>query len=208
MEQSDEKLVIGIAGEIASGKDTVTRYYVKKHGASMYRFSDVLRDILKRLYLEVNRKNFAGASLMLRKTFGEDVFSHAVAEEARKDKSDLIVIDGVRRVADVAGVQNLPGFRLLYIAADPKRRYDRMTTRNQNADDGTKTFEEFLRDSELESELQIRELKEKADWVIDNNGTLEELYASVDLFLEQTNGAGKKNWAWGSVWGSDETPKE
>jgi dephospho-CoA kinase len=200
MEQHEEKLVIGIAGEIASGKDTVTRYYVKKHGASMYRFSDVIRDILKRLHLEENRKNLADASLMLRKTFGEDVFSRAVAEETMADANTLVIIDGVRRVTDISGVQNLPGFRLLYIAADPKKRYERMSTRNQNADDGTKTFEEFLCDNELESELQIRELKTKADWVIDNNGTLDELYMNADLFLEKAKEPGKKNWAWGSVW--------
>lgn len=205
MAERQEKIIIGIAGEIASGKDTVARYYVKKHGASMYRFSDILRDILKRIHLKENRKNLVDASMMLRKTFGEDIFSRAIAEEVREDDHPLVIIDGVRRVDDVKGVQNLPGFRLLFIVADPKRRHERMQQRRQNADDQTKTFEEFLADSELETEREIRMLSEHADWVIDNNGTLDDLYRQSDLFLEKMSESGeKKAWAWGSVWGKSE----
>ena len=205
MDTPETQIIIGLAGEIASGKDTIARYYEKRYGASMYRFSDVLRDILKRLHLPENRKNLAQASLMLRQGFGEDVFSHAVAEEVMVDKSPLIIVDGVRRETDVKGTQNLPGFRFLFVSADPKRRFDRLTQRNQNADDSTKTFEEFLSDSALESEKQIAELKKKADFIIDNNGTLEDLYRQADLFIEKMKeGGDQKKWAWNSVWGADQ----
>lgn len=204
MSERPGKIIIGIAGEIASGKDTVSRYYQKKHGASMYRFSDILRDILKRLHLEENRKNLAAASLMLRETFGEDIFARSIAEEIEKDGSDLIVIDGVRRSSDVKSIQGLLGFMLLYINADPKRRHERMNNRNQNADDMSKTFEEFLHDSELESETEIRKLAEEADFTIDNNGTLDELYAHADAFLAKlrsgNGGSSKHGWSWKSLW--------
>lgn len=204
MPEQQGRIIIGIAGEIASGKDTVSRYYEKKYGASMYRFSDVLRDILKRLHLEENRKNLAKASLMLRETFGEDVFARSVAEEIEKDGNSFIVIDGVRRSSDVKSIQGLVGFTLLYINADPKRRHERMNSRNQNADDTTKTFDEFLRDSELESETEIRKLAEEADWIIDNNGTLDELYAHADEFLMKLRkNEGKESghsWSWKSLW--------
>ncbi len=204
MPEQREKIIIGIAGEIASGKDTVSRYYEKKYGASMYRFSDILRDILKRLHLEENRKNLAASSLMLRETFGEDIFARSIAEEIKKDRSPLIVIDGVRRASDVKSIQGLLGFTLLYINADPKRRHERMNSRNQNADDVTKTFDEFLRDSELESETEIRKLAEEADFTIDNNGTLDELYMNADAFLaklrEGKEEESKHSWSWKSLW--------
>jgi dephospho-CoA kinase len=204
MSEKQGKIIIGIAGEIASGKDTVSRYYQKKHGASMYRFSDVLRDILRRLHLEENRKNLAAASLMLRETFGEDIFARSIAEEIENDGNDLIVIDGVRRSSDVKSIQGLLGFTLLYINADPKRRHGRMTSRNQNADDTTKTFEEFLQDSELESETEIRKLAEEADFTIDNNGSLDELYAHADVLLAKLRESGRKSsgheWSWKSLW--------
>lgn len=204
MPEQREKIIIGIAGEIASGKDTVSRYYQKKHGASMYRFSDVLRDILKRLHLEENRKNLAASSLMLRETFGEDIFARSIAEEIERDGNDFIVIDGVRRASDVKSIQGLLGFTMLYINADPKRRHERMNSRNQNSDDVTKTFEEFLRDSELESETEIRKLAEEADFTIDNNGSLDELYDHADAFLaklrEGKEEKSKHAWSWKSLW--------
>lgn len=204
MPEQQEKIIIGIAGEIASGKDTVSRYYEKKYGASMYRFSDILRDILNRLHLEENRKNLAASSLMLRETFGEDIFARSIAEEIKKDRSPLIVIDGVRRASDVKSIQGSLGFTLLYINADPKRRHERMNSRNQNADDTTKTFDEFLRDSELESETEIRRLAGEADHTIDNNGTLDELYMNADAFLAKLReGKGeesKHSWSWKSLW--------
>jgi len=204
MSEQQKKVIIGIAGEIASGKDTVSRYYEKKYGASMYRFSDILRDILKRLHLEENRKNLAEASRMLRMTFGEDIFARSIAEEIEKDPNTLIVIDGVRRNSDVKSIQNLLGFTLLFIAADPKRRHERMVERNQNADDTSKTFEEFLRDGELESETEIRMLAREADFTIDNNGTIDDLYVHADVFLAKL-GASKAEdsghlWSWKSLW--------
>jgi dephospho-CoA kinase len=39
---------------------------------------------------------------------------------------------------------------------------------------------QFEKDAKLETELQIRDLKERAEFVIRNDGTLEELYAQVD----------------------------
>ncbi|MBP9751248.1 MAG: AAA family ATPase [Candidatus Moranbacteria bacterium] len=204
MSEKQGKIIIGIAGEIASGKDTVSRYYQKKHGASMYRFSDVLRDILRRLHLEENRKNLAASSLMLRETFGEDIFARSIAEEIENDGNDLIVIDGVRRSSDVKSIQGLLGFTLLYINVDPKRRHERMTSRDQNADDTTKTFEEFLQDSELESETEIRKLAEEADFTIDNNGSLDELYVHADALLAKLRESGRKSsrheWSWKSLW--------
>lgn len=206
MEHAGKKVIIGIAGEIASGKDTVARYYQKRYGAGMYRFSDVLRDILHRLYLPENRKNLAGASLMLRTTFGEDVFARAVAEEIKGDPREFIVIDGVRRRSDVTGIESLPGFRLLYISADPEKRHSRLIERKQNADDATKTYEEFLRDSELESELEIRKLFDDADFLIENNAGLDELYAEADRVFREAGAKGgrKLHWPWSTMWKNKE----
>lgn len=202
MEQAEKKVIIGISGEIASGKDTIARYYQKKYNAGMYRFSEVLRDILHRLYLAENRRNLADASLMLRKTFGEDVFARAIAEQIREDSRNFIIIDGVRRRADVSKIESLPGFRLLHISADPKKRHGRMTERKQNVDDSTKTYEEFLADAELESELEIRDLASNADFLIENNGTLEELYAKADRVFEEATMIGGRVPVrpWGGVW--------
>jgi dephospho-CoA kinase len=183
-----EKMIIGIAGENASGKDTVTKCLVEKYGASHHKFSGVLRDVLDRLGLEQSRKNIDTASTVLRQAFGDDLLSRAICAEVERDESPLVVIDGVRRESDLSCVRNVPGFRLVYVDAAMEKRYQRITRRNENVDDSTKTWEDFLEESQAEPQLRIRDLKGIADCVVDNNGTLEELCRQVDELMAKCRG--------------------
>jgi dephospho-CoA kinase len=180
-----EKIIIGVAGEIGSGKDTVTKYLVEKYGASHHKFSNILRDILDRLGLEQNRKNMDTASTMLRQAFGENIFSRVICNDVEKDENRLVIMDGVRREEDLACVCNVDGFQLVYVETDLQKRYERLVKRHENTDDQTKTFEEFLKDNEQEPQLQIRGLKNIAQYVIQNDGTLDELYVQVDKIMSE-----------------------
>ncbi len=178
-----QKIILGIAGEIASGKGTVAEYLKKKHNASSYRFSTILRDILDRLHLEQSRKNMQNLSTSLRESFGEDALAKVMAEDVKEEQNNLIIIDGVRRLDDIKYLREIPEFKLIYIDADIKKRYERILKRRENPDDKNKTFEEFEREHQSESELQIKDLKNHADVVIDNNGDWDDLYAQVDKII-------------------------
>ncbi|MDH4330503.1 MAG: AAA family ATPase [Candidatus Moranbacteria bacterium] len=180
------KKIIGLVGEIASGKGTVSKYLQEKHNAKVYRFSDVLREILSVLYLDCDRKNLSELSLCLRETFGEDILSNALVRKVLNDEHDLIILDGVRRKEELKFFDEIEGFQLVYVECDIKDRYKRIIERGENMDDKNKTFEDFKKDHERDAEIRIRELKERADKVIDNDGSLEELYDKVDKIL--TNG--------------------
>lgn len=175
-----QKIILGIAGEIASGKDTVGRYLSEQHEALLLRFSQPLRDILDRLQMDQNRENMAKISLYLRKAFGEDILSKVIMEDAEKSEVDFVVVDGVRRLPDILHMESDEHFYFAYIEANPEKRYERLTKRRQNVDDATKTAVQFEKDAKLETELQIRDLKERAEFIIRNDGTLEELHAQVD----------------------------
>jgi|GEM_PF-41645 len=181
----EKKIILGVTGEMASGKDTVTKYLVEKYGAKQFRFSDVLRDILDRLHLPQVRKNLAGLSHALRKAFGEDILAHVIENDAKRENHALVVIDGIRRVSDIDLVKKLPEFTLIYVEADMQRRYERLIGRRQNADDQTKTFEEFKQDHLLETEITIPPLRVDAQYIVNNDGTLEELYAQTDRIITE-----------------------
>mgnify|MGYP001591474483 CR=1 FL=1 len=180
-----KKIILGISGEIASGKDTVGKYMAEKHGALSLRFSQPLRDMLDRLYLDQNRENMSTLSLHLRKAFGEDVLSKVMLADAEKNPQDIVVVDGVRRLPDIIHMEADPHFYFAYVEAAPEVRYERLIRRRQNTDDATKTPVQFEKDAKLETELQIQDLKERADFVIGNDGTLEELQAQVDTMVEE-----------------------
>ena len=184
-------LILGLAGEMGSGKGTVAEYLVKKYNGKAHRFSTMLRDILDRLYLPQSRENMQKLSTELRVTFGEDLLANVMSDDAKKDGNDLVVIDGIRRVADIKYLKEIPHFKLIYVEADIEKRYERIHGRGENADDLNKTFEQFQRDQTDESESQIKELKGVTDFLIDNNGDFEKLYKQIEDIVK---GLEMKEW--------------
>ena len=180
-----KKLILGFAGEMASGKGTAAKYLAEREGAATYRFSTMLRDVLKRLHLPEDRATVQKISTFLRREFGEDVMAKVMFEDARNDTHSLIVVDGVRRLEDVKYLREIPEFKLCYITAPMKTRHNRLVLRGENPDDKTKTYEQFAKDHEGEPEREIKTLEAFATEIIDNSGTLPELYQALDAIVKK-----------------------
>src|SRR4030042_4911787 len=184
------KIILGLAGEIASGKGTVAKYIIEKYQGSSHRVSTMLRDVARRRHLEESRENLQKISTIFRQSFYDDILSMVIAKDVEKnDNHEIIAIDGVRRLADISYLKKINGFKLVYIKTDIKKRFNRITRRSENTDDARKTFEEFKKDHEREAELQIRDLKNQADYVIDNNGSFENLYDQIDKIIKKEKNA-------------------
>ena len=168
---------------MAGGKGTAARYIAEKYAGSTYRFSTMLRDILDRLYLGHTRGNMQQLSTSVRENFGEDTLARVMFEDVRKDEHEVVVVDGVRRPADIAYLKTLPEFRLVYIDTSLEQRYERIVKRGENPDDATKTLEQFKKDQRGEADAQIRSLKEVASCVITNDGSHADLYAQIDSLI-------------------------
>lgn len=181
----NNKIIIGLVGEIASGKGTTAKYLEEKYDASSHRFSTPLRDILDRAHIEVNRKNMQDLSRILRENFGQNLLAKVIAEDAKNDQHEIVVVDGIRRPADIEYLQKLPEFKLVYVTADMKTRFERIIKRGENADDLNKTFEQFQKDHEVETELEIPNIGATAEIKIDNNGRIEDLYGQIDKILKK-----------------------
>lgn len=177
------KIIIGLVGPLASGKEVAKKYLETKHGAGVHRFSSILRDILERLYLPISRENMQNLSLDLRQRFGGDTLARVIAEDVSRDEHEIVVIDGVRRLADIVDLKDLPGFCLISIDAEAKIRYQRMKDRNENKGDDQKSFEQFLEDGAREAELEIPQVMSKARYQLDNNGSLDQLYSQIDEII-------------------------
>ena len=180
-----DKIILGLVGEIASGKGTAAKYLEEKYQASTHRFSTPLRDVLDRLYIENNRHNLQQISLVLRTTYGQDLFAKIITEDVKKSDAELVIVDGIRRFEDIKYLKELPNFHLLYITADMKLRYERITSRQENADDTKKTFEDFQKDHLAETELAIPEIGATAEFKIENSDGIEKFYSDIDNILKQ-----------------------
>lgn len=179
------KIILGFTGQMACGKGTVAAYLEEKHGASTYRFSTMLRDVLDRLYLEHTRDHMQTLSQILREHFGEDTMARVMARDVESDPHQLIVVEGIRRPDDIVYLGTIPGFVLVSIEADMQVRYNRIIARGENSDDTTKTLEQFEQDHEREPEQKIATIMKEASETINNDGSLEELYAQLDALVHK-----------------------
>jgi dephospho-CoA kinase len=186
---SDNRIVIGLVGRKGSGKGTVARLLKERYGASVYRYSDLLRDMLDRLFVEKTRENLIALSEILRKQYGEDVLKNAMLEQVRRDSAKLIVIDGIRRLDDLTRLDELGSFYLVNITAPVELRYERATARGENAGETTRTFASFQEMETAPTEKTIGDVEPKAWKSLDNTGSYDELAAKVDELMTHVKNA-------------------
>lgn len=179
------KIILGLVGPIASGKEIVKKYIVEKYNAKDCKFSTSLRDVVKRMCIEESRENLQKLSTVLRSNFGEDLLAKVIASDASEFDSSVVVIDGVRRMSDIKYLNNLSNFYLVKIDADPKKRFERLILRNENSGDKNKTFEQFVEDHNNEADREIPAVMLSAKISLENNGSLEELYERVDNMMNK-----------------------
>jgi dephospho-CoA kinase len=177
------KIIIGFVGQIASGKDVSKKYLADKYDAQSCRFSTILRDVLIRIGAEIRRENLQKISTALRQNFGEDLLANAIAKDASSLNSDIVIVDGVRRMTDIMHLNALPHFFLVKIEADPKLRYERMKLRNENVGDDKKSYEDFLKDQEAEADKEIPLVMKTAKYTLNNDGSLVDLYKQLDKLI-------------------------
>lgn len=182
----NRKIILGLVGEIASGKGTVAKYLEKKYKASFYRFSTILRDILNRLYLEMTRENIQKTSTMIRKYYNEDILAKVMAEDVKNENNNIIIVDGVRRLADIKFLKKLPGFKLVKVVSKPEIRFKRLIKRKENKDDKNKTYKQFLADHKKEADREVPKVMERAKLEINNDGSLKELYKQIDRIIKKS----------------------
>ena len=180
-------MVIGIAGTLGAGKGTVVQY-LKNKGFSHYSSSGTLKDMLKQQGLAATRKNLSAlADELADENTGGIV--HFLHEQALRDGAKKSIFEAIHREKEADFIHKLGG-KVLGVDADIEMRYERITKRKEGEKDDV-TFEQFLNDSKREDEGKaggtpnIRAVLAKADFVVTNNGTVEELHSQIDEALEK-----------------------
>jgi dephospho-CoA kinase len=176
-------MIIGLVGEKLAGKDTAANYLVSKYNASHFRFTHILDAILEELNLPVSRKNEIDLGLNLRKVFGDHILINALEQRIKKSMSGYKVVNGIR-MDEMEVVKNW-GAKIIYITAPVELRFKRYNERHEKADDAEMDFEDFKKQDLSITEAAIPELGKKADFKIENVGTVEELQAKLDAIINQ-----------------------
>lgn len=180
-----KKIIIGLVGEKLSGKGTAAEHLEKDFGGSVHKFSTSMRDCVKRLHLPVSRENLIAFSEMTRKAFGEDLYAKVIAGDSQDDTSQLVVVDGIRREADITALKKLDNFHLVYVTAPAEMRYKRMQTRGENAGETEMSWEGFMEEENAPTEVAIPVLGATAKHRIENIGTFEEFHMQLEKVMDE-----------------------
>jgi len=185
---TNNRIILGFVGDLAAGKGTVCKYLKEKYNVNAYRYSTMLRDVIKRLYIPESRENLQLISTVLRQNFGQDLMSKVIALDVENDPNEIVAVEGIRRPTDITYLEKLPGFNLVYITAEPKIRWERLIKRAENPGDTEKTFEQFLTDEQAEADRQIKELGRTAKYTINNDGDFENFHNQIEEILKKIKG--------------------
>lgn len=185
--------IIGVTGTNGSGKDTIGELLAANQNYLFISGSDMLREELKRRNLSTERINTRTLSAEWRRQYGLGVLIQKALDiyEQNKAKYNGLVIASLRNSGEAEELISLNG-TLVWVDADSKLRYDRVTKRSR--EDDKKTYEQFLSDESDEmhssgdkATLDTANLKEKAHIIIENNGNdKQEFYKNFEKLLGLT----------------------
>lgn len=172
-------LILGIAGEMLSGKSTAAQFYTEECAAISFRYSGIINEILDVLDLEKTRFNQQEMGRILKEQFGPTVLAHPIAERIKLSQGKFYLVDGFRTKEEVEIFRSLENFKLLYISASSELRYTRLQGRAEKVGESRESLEQFNQSQQHAVDKNISGLKLYADIVIENDGSLEDFRAKL-----------------------------
>lgn len=180
-------IIIGITGTIGAGKGTVVEYLVKNKGFKHFSARDLISEEMAKRGLNNNRDNMVIVANDLRQQHGSSYVADELYRRALVS-GDNCIIESLRTVGEIESLRDKGGFILLAVDAEPKTRYERILERKTVTDDVS--FDKFLEDEkkEMESDDPNKQNLKKcilmANFVIDNNGSMEQLNNKIEEILK------------------------
>ena len=175
--------IIGLTGRNAAGKGAVADI-LKKHSFVYHSLSDTLREELKKKGKEESRTNLIQIGNDLRNSGGPSVLADLMIKNLISSESHIV--DSIRNPSEVDSLNRKYDnhiFNLFLVDADQKIRFDRLKKRGRKGD--SSSWEEFVHQESLEeksddpNKQQLLATISKADFVIDNSGSLADLEKNV-----------------------------
>lgn len=168
-----ERLIVGITGRVGSGKTTVGRYLESRYSLQYLRYSEVLAEW---------RANNPESKDRLQKVGWEVMAGGMQAELNRRLTAQIlpdanVAVDGLRHPLDYSTLSDSfsASFHLLFIDSPARLRFERLNQKGKYPD-----FASFEAADTHPVEQQIDSLRVKAARVIQNEGSLQDLYSIVD----------------------------
>ncbi len=177
-------MIIGLTGKNGSGKTAVAEY-LQSRGFEYHSLSDEIRKEIGRRGQEITREVLIEVGNELREKLGPGILAERILRHLERDRN--YVIDSIRNPHEVEVLRSRNDFTLLALEADETIRFER--SRKRGRESAAQTMQQFLEeearelDSSNPANQQLHATRQRADLVVTNNGTLEELHRRLDELL-------------------------
>lgn len=177
----DKKIVIGFVGLPGSGKSTAIKA-VESLGEVVI-MGDVVRNEAKFQGLKFTSNSLGKVAKELRKKYGPDIIAERSVDLIKKSTSNMIFVDGLRSMHEVEIFRKEWTFPIIVISCSPETRYERLKQRGRS--DDSIDVETIRKRDEREMDFGVQAVIDNADYVIGNNGSLEELVIKTKNTVKQ-----------------------
>jgi dephospho-CoA kinase len=181
-------IIIGITGTNGAGKGTIVDYLIQNKKFKHFSARAFLIEEIERRGLENNRENMVAVANDLRQKNSPSFVADELFKRAL-ESGDNCIIESLRTAGEIESLKQKGNFTLLAVDADPRIRYQRISSRLSSTDDIS--YEKFVADEmkEMESDDPNKQNLKKciamADFVIDNNKDINFLEEQIKEIYEQ-----------------------
>jgi dephospho-CoA kinase len=178
-------MILGLTGTNGSGKGTVAERLIDK-GWSHFSAGGLITEEIYRRGLPINRDNMIIVGNDLRQKNGSGYIIEELIRRASVSGGDSIV-ESIRTIGEVEKLKQVGGI-LLAIDADQRTRFERIKLRG-SLKDGI-DFKKFAEQEKIEMESNdptkqnLSACRLRADYTIENNGTIDELGEKMEEILK------------------------
>ena len=166
-----------------SGKSTIVST-LKAMDLESLNLGDGVRAEAKRRNIELSGDNLGKLMLELRDKNGPGAIAALLTEQIKNSSSKVIIVDGVRSIAEIEVLKTVGAVKLLSIEASADTRYKFLSARGRS--DDPKTREKFEERDKRELGVGIGKSIAIADETISNNNlTLNELTECAYKIIEK-----------------------
>lgn len=183
--------VIGVVGQIASGKGVLVNWLTGHLGFVSFSLSSIVHfELEKKGKAGFTRQTLQDVGDKLRRVHGDDVLAHRIMSQCRGRVSRPIIIEGIRNPAEIEFLKKNKNFILIGVKAIRELRFKRVLSRNKQWD--PKNYEDFLkvdrRDlgvGQNKSGQQVGKCLDYCDYILMNNKDLGNFEKNIERLMKK-----------------------
>ena len=171
------KLIVCLTGMPGAGKTTIAEG-LKSKGFDKITMGDAVRAEATKRKIDPTGANLGQLMIELREKNGPGAVAELIKDGIQNSKSDVVLVDGVRSLAEVNVLKKIGTVKVLAIHASGDTRYKFLTERGRS--DAPSDREDFTKRDSREIGVGMSESIALADETISNNNmTIEELVGTA-----------------------------